>query len=897
MNMFKKALKRNIIIAAAILLLIIGLVAAFNIYLEILQLEEIGGLSGIYTKNLVFKIIFAAAVFVLVFAVTSITNVFIKRNALNFCRERVLPQKKLPNFLISIPLAFLAAVFTTNVFYDKALSFFNAEKFGTYDPLFGVDIGYYVFQRPFLMSVYDFVSAFWVFIILYTAAYYFFVISSSLTSVSFNDLKDKKILRHNLANIAIFFVIKAFSYKFLKEGVLYSSVVNSRGAGNIDVNLWIKYYTVAPYLLIAIVAVALVFILKGRLKLSAIVIAIFPAVWILVSIAAQLVHYFVIVPNEYNMEKQYLEYHIEKTREAYNFGKIIEYDFDDMESLTPEIINRNLVTKNNIRVVDYGSTLVTNIQTQSIKNFYTFHEGDIVNYKINGKDTPVFITAREIDSSRLPDRTYLNTRYKYTHGYGIVINPINKLTPSGQVPVILGGLEMVSDDPNLKVTRPQIYFGELTDGYVIVDAANNLNEVDYDGNRETRYQGKAGIRLNLLNRLLFAIKYRDMKLITSGYAKNALLLTNRQIIERAQKAMPFLTVDSDPYILLTEDGKLKWVLDAYTTTDAYPYAQNYGNINYIRNSVKIIMDAYDGKAEYYIIDHEDPIIKTYDRIYPGIFKKEPLPPDIAEHMRYPELLFKIQTEMLKKYHLKPENVLEFYTKQDLWDIAKYPSDNDQAGVREIDPYYNMIKLPEGIGEKEELILMRPFTPSGEQKHNMVSWLAVRNSSENYGEMILFNFPENTNIIGPYQVEVKINQDEQISKDMTLWGQRGTDVYKGSLLVIPIENSILYVEPIYIRAAGTSSIPEVRELVVGYQKGDEFIYGIGKNLDEALNDLFKDSTPVKQAPETADEEPAPGVPEGAGVHGETEEIINDIIKKYEEMQKNLKELGELIEQLR
>lgn len=886
---FKKSLKRKLIIGLIILLALIGLTIASNIYLEIIQLDEIGNLSSIYIKNLIYKLISAVAGFVIVFAAISITNIFIKNNLREFFREKNLPQRRLPNLPIAAVFSLIAALLLKDVFYQKALNFFNSTSFNTQDPIFNNDVGYYVFQRPFLMALYDFVSTLWLFIIIYTAVYYLFVLFTTFNNLTFKDLKVKSILRHNLINIAIFFIIKAFSYKFLREGILFSNVVGSRGASYVDVNVWLKYYAVAPILLTIIVIVSFIFIVRGKLKISAIAIAVFPAVWIIVSITAGIVQSFIVSPNEYNMEKEYLQYNIQKTREAYNFGKISNYDFSTMKQLTPEIINRNPGTVDNIRIVDYESTLVSDVQLQSIKNFYTFIEGDIINFTINGKKTPVFITAREIDTNRLPDKTYVNTTYKYTHGYGIVINPINRITPQGQVDFILSGLQMRSVDENLVIKQPRIYYGELTRRYVIVNASNNLNEVDYDGNAETRYEGLGGIKLNFLNRVLFALKYGDLKLITSGYANNATLLPNREVVSRAQRAVPFLLVDKDPYIIPTNDGRLKWVLDAYTTTDSYPYAQNYGNINYIRNSVKIVIDAYDGKVKYYIIDKDDPIIKTYSKIYPGIFSEEPLPEDIASHMRYPELLFKIQTEMLKKYHLRPEDVSEFYTKQDLWDIAKYPADKNLGDVRDIDPYYNMIKLPGGIGDEEELILMRPFTPSGELKHNMVSWLAVRNSYENYGEMILFNFPENTNIFGPYQVEVKINQIDQVSKDMTLWGQSGSDVYKGSLLVVPIENSILYVEPIYIRSAGTSSIPEVREVVVGYQSGDEFKYGIGRTLNEALNNLFAGAIPPPDRPAEDDR--------NEGEEDVEEKIIDDIISKYDKMRQQLEELGELINQLR
>ena len=378
---------------------------------------------------------------------------------------------------------------------------------------------------------------------------------------------------------------------------------------------------------------------------------------------------------------------------------------------------------------------------------------------------------------------------------------------------------------------------------------------------------------------------------------------------------------------ITSDGRLKWVLDAYTLSNNYPYAQTFytqndedtdlqelDGINYIRNSVKITVDAYDGTVKYYIVDKTDPIIQAYQKVYPGIFSKDPLPQDIASHMRYPETLFKVQTEVMKKYHLDPQkdaNITNFYTNQDAWNIAKYPDKNNTStGVKDIDAYYNMIKLPGNLGSKEELILMRPFTPS-QEKHNMVSWLAVRNSKDNYGEMILFNFPKTTNIIGPDQFEVNINQISEISEKMTLWGQSGSEVFKGSLLVIPVENSILYVEPIYIRSQGTSSIPQVKKVIVGYQQGADLKHGIGDNLEGALNDLFGGAlkstsaqqttvdqvtgevkTPVENATTSTDKAQI-----DAAKLDELQKKLDALMKQSDELTKKSVEISELIKSLR
>ena len=883
----KKSTKGKLVLAAIIVIAIILLIAAISIYLEIIQLNEIGNFSGIYLINLVYKAIAFAAGFIIIFALVTLTNRFIIKNMNSWFKKQEIPKKRMPNLILSTIVAFFGALICKELFFQKVLEFLNSTPFNSTDPIFLKDIGYYVFTRPFYTSLYSFISGVWIFVIIYTAIYYLVVFTSSLTTLSVNDLKVKSVITHNLLNVAVFFIIKTFSYQFLKQDILYGDFIGTKGAGYVDVHIWLNYYTVAPFLILLITAAALFFLWKGKLKNAAISIAIFPAVWLVVAAVALFMQSVIVTPNVLKYESKYIANNIEKTRESYGLDKIKTHDFSDMQELTPEIINRNTDTINNIRILDINSTLDSNVQIQSNTAFYTFKDGDIINYNVNGKEVPVFITAREIDKTKLPDATYINTTYRYTHGYGVVINPINRFTKQGQVDFIMKGLNNVSVDPALKITRPEIYYGELTMDHVMV-GASGLDEVDYDGSRTTTYQGKGGVKMSFMNKLLFSIKYGDFKMLISGYSNDSTLLLNREIISRAQKALPFLIVDQDPYIILTDEGRLKWVLDAYTTTDLYPYSQNFGNLNYIRNSVKIVIDAYDGKADAYIIDKDDPIIKTYDRMYPGVFIKDAFPAEISKHMRYPEALFKIQTEMLKKYHILPENVSTFYTQQDLWNIARYSPEKNATTLTEIDPYYNMIKLPDGIGNKEELILMRPFTPSGELKHNMVSWLAVRNSIDNYSEMILYNFPKNTNIFGPNQVEVKINQIDKISTDMTLWGQGGSEVYKGNLLVIPIENSVLYVEPIYIRSSNNSSIPEVRELVVGYQSGDEFRYGIGPSMESALANLF--SGLIVNPPETT----TPGVTPSTGVD---QQKIDDIVKKYDELMKQLDELGGLIDKLK
>lgn len=921
----KKGVKGRVVIGTILLILIIAGLAAVRIYTDLLQLDEIGGYSNVMLKNLSYQVISVGACFLLIFVFLFSSNIFIIKNLKKYFKEIGVESLRLFNFPVAALFAIIGAYLSKDEFYLKAMSFFNSTTFDLKDPLFFNDIGYYVFQRPFLMSLYEYVSGLWLFVIIYTVAYYLIIMTLSAGgNLTMNELKVRYIIRHNLLNIAIFFLIKTFSYQFAKQNLLYDSFLNITGAGYVDVNVIMKYFSVIPYILAVIVVISLFLILRGKLKQSAMVIAVYPVLWIVVMIISQFIQGIFVNPNALVYEKEYLKNNIIQTKSAYGLDKIKNIDFPTVEELTPSILDKNPNTINNIRVVDYKATLDSNEQLQSNYFCYSFNNGDIVNYTVNGKDIPVFITAREMDQSKLTqsgrvDNPYINKTFVYTHGYGIVMNPINKITSEGQIDFILKDLKGTSIDKNLNVKQPRIYYGELTDENVVVNPndSNLQKEFDYDGTVETSYSGLGGIKLGLFNKLLFAIKDSDVNLFISGNINsNSKLLLNREIMKRAAKAVPFLTLDNDPYILLADDGSLKWIIDAYTTTENYPYSQyinlDNGALNYMRNSVKIVIDAYNGKVEYYKFDERDPIIETYSKIYPGLFKeKSEFPKDLLKHIRYPETMFKVQTEMLNRYHFDvkdpkegTKNIGRFYG-QERWAIAKYDqnvevggSDSYQQDVTSIEPYYNMIQLPGGISNKEELVLMRPFTQTG--KNNLVSWLAVRNDAENYGEMILFHFPSNTNILGPYQVDASIRSIDSISESMTLWNSSGSTVFKGSLLVLPIENSIMYVLPIYLKSSGSSSIPQVKKVIVGYQKNGEFTPGIGENIKDAISNLFKNYTVKVTEGETP---PTTGTTnEGTNTNVGTNkpQTANEkaqIKSKIENLQKQLNELLKLVDDLK
>lgn len=508
-------------------------------------------------------------------------------------------------------------------------------------------------------------------------------------------------------------------------------------------------------------------------------------------------------------------------------------------------MQQNKATVENIRITDFPTTLDIQNQIQRFKQYYIFNDADIAKYTINGRIKSVFISAREINYEGIPTKTYINQKFQYTHGYGVVMSLMTEVTPEGQPKFIIKDIPIKSLDGAPKVTQPRIYYGEKTDPYVIVNT--KIDEIDYpegDSNKLYRYTGQGGIKLTPLNRLIFSYVYKDFRLlVSSAINSNSKILINRNIVQRAKKVAPFLEFDPDPYILIDGKGRLVWVLDAYTKTSYFPYSEpTEEGFNYIRNSVKVLIDAYNGTLKFYIVDKSDPIVNVYKSIYPQLFEKGDIPKDIAEHIRFPEYIFKVQASVLKRYHMTNPNV--FYNKEDLWDFGKHKTPD--GSIDYIPPYYSVMKLPDS--QKEEMILMVPFTPL---KYNtMIAWLAAKSSKENYGKLVLYKFPKGSTVYGPLQVENMIDQDPQISKDLSLWNQGGSKVIRGNLLALPINQKILYIEPIYIASDNASALPEVKrviaacngKVVMGSSLNDALTQLIGQQLAQTTQEL---QTPQQQ----------------------------------------------------
>ncbi|MBA7544470.1 hypothetical protein ES705_36826 [subsurface metagenome] len=538
----------------------------------------------------------------------------------------------------------------------------------------------------------------------------------------------------------------------------------------------------------------------------------------------------VVLPNEGTKERPYILNNIEATRVAYGLDKIREEEFPVKEEISFEDIEKNEDTIRNIRLWDWRPIKQTLKQIQAIRLYYDFDSVDVDRYYFNGNYQQVMVSPRELDKDKIPEqaKTWVNETLTYTHGYGVVVNPVNKISGEGLPELLIKDIPPVSS-VNLTITRPEIYYGEITKGYVIVKT--KAKEFDYpkgDENVYSTYAGNGGIPVSSLwRRILFSIKYSNMQiLLTTNFTSESRIMINRNIQERVNKVAPFLGYDKDPYMVISKEGKLFWIQDAYTISSSYPYSTPVkgGYFNYIRNSVKVVIDAYNGTIDFYVIDQKDPVVKVYQNIFPQLFKNfDQMSEDLKEHIRYPKDLFQVQAELYSTYHMMDPDV--FYNKEDYWNT---PNEIYAENEIRMEPYYIVTKLPGH--EREEFILMTPFTPS--TKNNMIAWLAAKNDQPEYGNLVVYKFPKEKLIFGPMQIEARIDQDSEISQQLTLWGQKGSTVIRGNLLVIPIEESIIYVEPLYLRAE-TGEIPELKRVIVS--NGSDVV--IGNNLEDALEKLF------------------------------------------------------------
>ena len=749
--------------------------------------------------------------------------------------SRMLTRLFLP---VALVLAFLTAV-SASASWLLVLKGFNGVPIGTRDPLFGRDISFYLFRLPLISGVLGTLITLTFLSIVAVAVMYW--MRNDITLPPRRASAKPRAARHlGVLAVVLFVLIAVRLWIVATASLLYSTTGPLLGASYTDVHVALPGLYVSAIAALVAAAWVAAGIVRGKLIWSAISATVF---YVVISVLARGVvpaayQKLVVSANELSRESPYLRNHIDATRKAWGLDHVESRDLSGEVQLSMAEIKANAATVDNIRLWERPLLKQTFSQLQEIRTYYDFVSVDDDRYTIDGRYRQVHVAARELNSESLPTRTFINERLTFTHGMGLTMAPVNQVTTEGLPVLFIKDLPPASTI-SIKLTRPQIYYGELTNDYVFV--GTKQKEFDYpagEANIYTNYAGRGGVQIgSFIRRVLYAFQLGSLKILLSDDIRgNAKILYHRNVMDRATSAMPFLDFDNDPYVTINDAGQLKWILDAYTTSDMYPYAQRTNDgTNYMRNSVKVVIDAYDGTVDAYIADPNDPVVQTYAQIFGPIFKPlSEMPADIRRHVRYPGDLFRIQTALHATYHmLEPQT---FYHREDQWQIpgglAKGTSDN---------PFQRHIimKLP---GEKNpEFIFMTPFTPRG--KDNLAAWMVARMDGENYGKLSVYRFPKQSLVYGPKQIANRINQDTEISRQLTLWDQRGSEVIRGELLVIPIEESLIYVQPIYLRAEG-GTIPELKRVVVAHENR----VVMGETLEEGLDALFG-SGAVRQTPTT------------------------------------------------
>jgi hypothetical protein len=642
---------------------------------------------------------------------------------------------------------------------------------------------------------------------------------------------------------------------------------------------------------------------RGRWLLAAVL----PAVicYIPLQVVGWYVNSFVVKPNELVREQAYIAHNIELTRQAYGLDRVSQREFPAETDVSAADPANNQATLQNIRLWDWRALQDTLRQIQEIRTYYDFPDIDIDRYEIDGTTREVMLAARELNVDKLPEssRNWINEKLIYTHGYGITMNPVNGFTPEGLPTLMLSNMPVQSTVQGLAVTRPEIYFGELTSTDVYVKTRQKeFNYPQGEANNLTSYQGNGGIVLGgFLRRIVIALDRGDLAKLpfSDDVTQASRLLMRRTLRDRVSALAPFLTYDPDPYIVLGDDGRLSWIMDAFTTSDSYPFSSHYqldGNsINYMRNSVKAVVDAYDGTTTFYVFDPDDPIIATYRRIFPNLFKDaSAMPPGLRKHVRYPELLLKLQAEVYGLYHMTDPEV--FYNREDLWTVATEVglSDTGEQTTQPMQPNFVLMRLPGESGV--EFVEILPFTPAN--RNNLIGWIAGRSDGANYGTSVVYNFPKTRLVDGPLQIEARIDQNAQLSGQLTLWNQQGSHVRRGALLVIPSGRALLYAEPIYLQAE-RSPMPELRLVVLALQDR----LGYGPNFESAMAALFggavsSTSAAVQAMPAQPPSAPAASSQPGADINALIAEAAKDL-SDYQRLTAagKLGEAGQKLEDLR
>jgi uncharacterized protein len=756
--------------------------------------------------------------------------------------------------------------------WDLILRFVYQVPYGQNDPLFDKDIGFYLFSLPAYVALKNWMMS--ILILSSAMAGAVYVLHGDINLNNRLWRLSPAAIAHGSALLGAYFALKAWSYVLDRYLLLYNDNSIVVGAGYTDVNIELPIL----WLLICLAAAASVVIwtnvwLRTYRPVIAAVALMFGSSFLFGELLPGIFQRFFVKPSELQLEAPYIQRNIAFTREAYNLRQVTVKPFPAEQGLTFQSLQDNRGTIDNIRLWDWQPLMDTYAQLQEIRTYYRFLDVDIDRYQINGSYRQVMLAARELAPSLLSAnaQTWVNLHLLFTHGNGVVMSPVTEKSTEGLPNFYLKDIPPVASG-GPAIAEPRIYFGQSTNGYVIVKGSTP--EFDYPKGKDNvyaNYDGADGIAIGgAAWRSLLSWQFDDVNILLSRYVTSeSRIMLHRNIQDRIETLAPFLQLDHDPYVVIS-DGRLYWMQDAYTTSDWFPYAQPTGDINYIRNSVKVVIDAYNGTVTFYVMDAADPVIATYRRIFPALFKPfEAMPADLQRHIRYPEDLFRIQALQYRAYHMDAPEV--FYNREDLWQFPREPTSSDgtnPTGGTRMAPYYMIMRLP---GEQRaEFFLMLPMSPS--QRENMIAWLAARCDPPDYGKLIVYEFPKDKLVYGPFQIEARINQNTDISQQISLWNQMGSRVLRGNLLVAPIENSILYVSPLYLRAE-SGQLPELKRVIAAY--GDRVV--MEDTLPAALAALFKQSLPTAALPATS----------GVSPIGPLNERARDALGHYERAIERLK----------
>lgn len=837
----KKKNRTRMILVLLFLLLFAGIsyIELRGSYLEYLELGQ--NYTNIFYTNLTYRYGIMAVNFVILYFILYFTNRGIKKGLKPFFEKEKKEIPKLPNKSLALVISALVSFVTSSALMQKIMLIANGTSFGIQDPIFGLDIAYYMFQKPVIETLALYFVILFVGLSIYIALYYVIAFNRYFDGVDGKMLKEslfmKKLTRNALLiiiGIAILTVINTQNTMFGKI-LTVKNDLEIVGAGMTETTIKLWGYVIFAFVIIIFAYRALKYFKKGNTGKVLKNLAVIPGYLVVLFIVMVVFDLAFVSTNELDKEKEYIAENIKNTKNAYNIN-IEEKNIENSGTITSEEVEENANVINNIPVISKDAVSKTLENSQTVTGHYVYPNISIAKYNINGKNQLVYVAPREITNS---GRTYNNKTYEYTHGIGEIFTSATESSQNGNIQYIQK--DIVGKDEKINISEPRIYFG-LETKETIATNTKNKNEYDYTDENGTdqvySYNGQAGLQLGFLDRLILGMKKGDINLAFSGEITNeSKILINRDVITRAKKALPYLIYDEEPYTVVTDEGKIVWVLDAYTVSSSYPYSQYTSiehdgtkeKINYIRNSVKVIIDSYDGTMSYYITDRNDPIAMAYRNIYPSLFKEldEKIPEDISSHFVYPEFLYNVQAKILKVYHNVKPDVL--YRADDVWDIAKFNSTKSTKSTKStgtyMEPYYTMVKTSDG----EQLGLVQIYTP--DEKQNIISYLVGSNSNGN-NELKLYKFSADSNIVGPMQLDKQLEEDEAISSELKSLNVTGTKLTK-QMIAVPINNTILYVEPIYQTMLNESEVPVLKKVVVA--SGNKV--AIGDNLTKALENLL------------------------------------------------------------